>query len=447
METLANKDLKDSILQYKIRLKEILQRLEWTEDKVLKNLNTNSIASNQKEIKKPQSPLIATYPDSCITNNSLVLETPQLQQVLQNNEIEAPRNFRELQANFSREQKLKIYEHVIENTEKLANNTETKVDEGEISLADILAQKKREEKRKKRRFRKSKPTHIEEVRCLVDLQMQALRQFMDNKIKKEVDDTEQGVSDKHEYRNNESYKGSYYNTKVNQEDSYKHEYRNYESYRGGGDYFTKVNHNEERRPYEYNYKRDPYRERFTEQVKRQDWMRDDIGKRPRNRSIEREYYASSLNKVSNERTRYNRSRSKEISDKERDFRKGRSKSKEISYERRKHSRSRSRDGSRHKISRSSERTRSRRSRSTDNARRESKHNRIHSKNKNKNRRKHSRSPSNEKRERRSHERRKHRSRSYEKREKTDYHQKYSKRRDHEKSDEKNYYQEQYYRKQ
>lgn len=41
--------------------------------------------------------------------------------------MEAPRNFQELQLNFKREEKLKIYEHVIENTRKLENNLETPV--------------------------------------------------------------------------------------------------------------------------------------------------------------------------------------------------------------------------------------------------------------------------------------------------------------------------------
>lgn len=47
----------------------------------------------------------------------------------------------------------------------------------EISFAEIVAVKRRE-KCKKRRYRTSKPTHTEEVRALLDLQMQALRQYL-----------------------------------------------------------------------------------------------------------------------------------------------------------------------------------------------------------------------------------------------------------------------------
>lgn len=52
-----------------------------------------------------------------------VLGTPKLQTVLQDVTVEAPQNFDHLQGNFSREQKLKIYEYAIENTKKLDNNT------------------------------------------------------------------------------------------------------------------------------------------------------------------------------------------------------------------------------------------------------------------------------------------------------------------------------------
>lgn len=66
-------------------------------------------------------------------------------------------------------------------------------------MAEIVAQRKREEKRKKRRFRKSKPTHIEEVRCLVELQMQALKQFLNT--------TNDNKRHSEEYHNNE-HKGN-----------------------------------------------------------------------------------------------------------------------------------------------------------------------------------------------------------------------------------------------
>lgn len=52
------------------------------------------------------------------------LATPKLQEVLRNPNAQAPHNFNELQRNFSREEKLKIYDYVIENTEKLPSNKE-----------------------------------------------------------------------------------------------------------------------------------------------------------------------------------------------------------------------------------------------------------------------------------------------------------------------------------
>ncbi|TMW48024.1 hypothetical protein DOY81_006888 [Sarcophaga bullata] len=181
MQNIDNKSntLQEFIKQSKDRLNKILERLEWSEDAVKKSFNTNSLASiKAKKTKKLPPVKTSEYPDSCYNQNNVTLETPKLRELLQNNEVEAPRNFKDLQLNFKREEKLKIYEHVIENTKKLDNNLETPVAEGELSLAEIVAQKKCEEKRKKRRFRKSKPTHVEEVRCLVELQMQALKQFL-----------------------------------------------------------------------------------------------------------------------------------------------------------------------------------------------------------------------------------------------------------------------------
>ncbi|XP_065365690.1 serine/arginine-rich splicing factor 4 [Calliphora vicina] len=322
MQQQSNEELKECIMQYKTRLQEILQRLEWSEEAVVKDFNTNSLASAVKDnVKKPRSPKVATYPDSCITNNSLVIETKKLQEILQNNEVKAPRNFTELQANLSREQKLKIYEHVVDNTEKLKNNTVAQVDEGEISLADILAQKKREEKRNKRKFRKPKPTHIEEVRCLVDLQMQALQQFVGNKMKKDEDKMER--SDKH--------------SRISRD---------------------------ERKHYEDYYKRDKYRDRSVDDYRRRDRYRSkerkrfhrsrskDIShkrkRRSRSHSRERRKHSPSCHKdIVHKRTNNSRSRSKEISKERRKHRSrskerrkaNRSSSKEVLYEKRKRSRS------------------------------------------------------------------------------------------------------------
>ncbi|KAM7350510.1 uncharacterized protein ACRADG_009072 [Cochliomyia hominivorax] len=230
MSELNKNELNDFIAKSKQRLQNILKRLEWSEEETLKDFHSKFRAKSNKEIiQKSCSPKIATYPDSCITQNSITLETPKLQEILQNQEASAPHNFIELQANFSREEKLKIYNYVIENTEKLQPFKDQPEAEGELSLADILAQKKREEKRKKRKFRKSKQTHIEEVRCLVDLQMQALQQYEGHKKKKE-----QGINTKEKDLKYNVQTNSYYN----KEDDRKQNGRNYckESY-------EKSNHN------------------------------------------------------------------------------------------------------------------------------------------------------------------------------------------------------------
>uniref|UniRef100_A0A1I8MG94 Uncharacterized protein n=1 Tax=Musca domestica TaxID=7370 RepID=A0A1I8MG94_MUSDO len=176
----------------KARLAKLFARLNWTEEGVLKSFNTNSPAAKPKVTKDQSSnpfvsPKKATYPDSLITANSIILTTPKLQNLLKNPNVEAPQNFIELQRDFSRDEKLAIYEFTIENTRKINNNVIEDGPEGASSLADIVAEKKREAKRKKRKFRKTKPTLIEEIRALVLLQMQALEQFCGNKQSLEGD--------------------------------------------------------------------------------------------------------------------------------------------------------------------------------------------------------------------------------------------------------------------
>uniref|UniRef100_A0A1A9WSY2 Uncharacterized protein n=1 Tax=Glossina brevipalpis TaxID=37001 RepID=A0A1A9WSY2_9MUSC len=163
----------------KQRLQNIIQRLNWSDVKILNSFNNNSQAAEikQKTIKYSK---ISTFPESYEWKNSVNLRTPQLQELLKNFNVKAPINFAELQLNFSREEKLKIYQYVIENTLKVEEIVPIERNHGEISLAEIVAAKRRE-KRKKRRYRTSKPTHTEEVRALVDLQMQALQQYLGQK--------------------------------------------------------------------------------------------------------------------------------------------------------------------------------------------------------------------------------------------------------------------------
>lgn len=86
-----------------------------------------------------------------------------------------------------------------------------------------MAQKKREDKRKKRRFRKSKPTHIEVVRCLVDIQMQALQQFIGYKDQKEQPCIRQEANIKddnstgHKYKEERKLYKDYYRKGVNRD--------------------------------------------------------------------------------------------------------------------------------------------------------------------------------------------------------------------------------------
>uniref|UniRef100_A0A1A9VRT2 Uncharacterized protein n=1 Tax=Glossina austeni TaxID=7395 RepID=A0A1A9VRT2_GLOAU len=169
------KNVVDLVQINKKKLQSILEKLNWSEAEILRNFNTNSqVEIKCKTIKNPRT---STFPESDRWKNSLNLHTSQLQGLLKNSKVEAPRNFAELQLNFTREEKLKIYEHIIENTSKVEEIVTAKRNRNEISFAEIVAAKRRE-KRKKRRYRTSKPTHTEEVRALLNLQMQALRQYL-----------------------------------------------------------------------------------------------------------------------------------------------------------------------------------------------------------------------------------------------------------------------------
>lgn len=102
--------------------------------------------------------------------------------------------------------------------------------EGEVSLADIVAERKREAKRKKRKFRKTKPTRIEEVRALVQLQMQALQQFVENRdgkqvaIKTEKDDNVRKPNESWDFSHRKEAEQNH-NTRSKHEERYQYKHR------------------------------------------------------------------------------------------------------------------------------------------------------------------------------------------------------------------------------
>ncbi|XP_013105647.2 splicing regulatory glutamine/lysine-rich protein 1 [Stomoxys calcitrans] len=265
MQNSWEKEVPNFVANCKARLQKILERLNWTEESVLKNFNTNSVASVSvvpKSSKISLSPRKATFPESLVTDNSIVLETPNLQNLLNNDSISAPENFNELQGNFNREQKLQIYQHVIENTKKLDNSNVGEGPEGVDSLADIVAAKTRDAKRKKRKFRKSKPTRIEEVRALVQLQMQALEQFIENQHegqntkdyedKREINRGKHTIRDTNYIHSSNSHgmktEESTYNCKNNSKE------QSYSSYRSSRD-ISEQNYNKNIHPKDTHYKK------------------------------------------------------------------------------------------------------------------------------------------------------------------------------------------------
>uniref|UniRef100_A0A034VV29 Uncharacterized protein n=1 Tax=Bactrocera dorsalis TaxID=27457 RepID=A0A034VV29_BACDO len=168
----------------KSRLRKIFKRLEWNFEP---DIAGNTALRNQKQNDiqlgidfEPQ------FPPSCASGNFTITDVEVLRKVLDVPDKDVPKRFSDLQLNFSRTEKLSLYEHIIANTKKYTEPEITVQSHGEGSLtfAEIVAQKKRETK-KRRRHRRSKPTHIEEVRAVVDLQMQSLQQYLKDKESEE----------------------------------------------------------------------------------------------------------------------------------------------------------------------------------------------------------------------------------------------------------------------
>ncbi|XP_036338884.1 U11/U12 small nuclear ribonucleoprotein 48 kDa protein [Rhagoletis pomonella] len=173
------------IVQSKARLRKILERLEWSVCRkfflqiIVQGTDSEDATQNDVHVDFDSEP---EFPPSYATGNFIKTDVAELRKIVNDESIEVPRRFSDLQLNFKRQQKLAIYEHVVANTEKcseLALNVPA-LNEGSLTFAEIVAQKKRETK-KRRRYRKSKPTHIEEVRAVLDLQMQALQQYLKTK--------------------------------------------------------------------------------------------------------------------------------------------------------------------------------------------------------------------------------------------------------------------------
>ncbi|KAM8720914.1 hypothetical protein ACLKA7_006886 [Drosophila subpalustris] len=161
-------DQQDALRLYvtntKERLRQLLERLQWTEQGVLQK-------HRQPQAKDKCAEDFDELPPSCMnsTQHSVQLDAALLQQLL--GEVKRPsQTFDELQINYSASQKLILYEHVLKCTPRQRVSFEENA-----NFAELVAVTKRAQK-KQRRHRKSKPTLHEEMHQLVELQMQALQQ-------------------------------------------------------------------------------------------------------------------------------------------------------------------------------------------------------------------------------------------------------------------------------
>ncbi|XP_050331507.1 arginine/serine-rich coiled-coil protein 2 [Bactrocera neohumeralis] len=164
----------------KSRIRQIFKRLEWN---FQPDIARDTALGNQKQKDiKLGIDFEPYFPPSCASDNFSITDVEELRKVLGVPDRDVPKRFSDLQVNFSRTEKLSLYEHIIANTKKYTEPeiTVQSLGEGSLTFAEIVAQKKRETK-KRRRYRRSKPTHIEEVRAVVDLQMQSLQQYLKDK--------------------------------------------------------------------------------------------------------------------------------------------------------------------------------------------------------------------------------------------------------------------------
>uniref|UniRef100_A0A0K8V0T7 Uncharacterized protein n=1 Tax=Bactrocera latifrons TaxID=174628 RepID=A0A0K8V0T7_BACLA len=112
----SDKTLAAFIDESKSRLRKIFKRLEWDfepdngRDTALRNQTQNDL---QLEIDfEPH------FPPSCASDNFKITDVEELRKVLGVPDKDVPNKFSDLQLNFSRTQKLSLYEHVIANTKK-----------------------------------------------------------------------------------------------------------------------------------------------------------------------------------------------------------------------------------------------------------------------------------------------------------------------------------------
>ncbi|XP_067635952.1 peptidyl-prolyl cis-trans isomerase G-like isoform X2 [Eurosta solidaginis] len=169
----------------KNRLNQILKRLNWDIERTLAAKSAETINDHKNEVRSRETD--QELPPSCAISNSIITGVEKLRKIVADVGKEIPHKFADLQLNFTRDQKLAIYEHVVASTIKY---TEPELavpafGDNTLSFAEIVAQKKRESK-KRRRHRQSKPTHTEEVRAVVDLHMQALQQYLKGKPQKQA---------------------------------------------------------------------------------------------------------------------------------------------------------------------------------------------------------------------------------------------------------------------
>ncbi|XP_017055169.1 sex-determining region Y protein [Drosophila ficusphila] len=153
------------------RLKAILKRLHWSEKGVMAAREGGQSSKNHA---KEEDVLGAKelLPDSCCTNSafSIQLDRTAIQRIIgkDTGQLNEAATFDDLQSGLNANERLLVYEHVLQHTKKHPEF------EDNAAFAEMVSVTKRERK-KQRRHRKSKPTINEELQQLVNLQMHALQ--------------------------------------------------------------------------------------------------------------------------------------------------------------------------------------------------------------------------------------------------------------------------------
>ncbi|EDW06114.2 uncharacterized protein Dmoj_GI16438 [Drosophila mojavensis] len=154
--------LREYVAKSRAQLQQLLQRLNWTEEGVQKL---------HRPVSQPDEVVVEQLPPSCCTaaEHSVQLNATLLQQLLPGKQLTPVDSFADLQLNYSSQEKLILYEHVLSCTPRQRLSFEQQAD-----FAELVAETKRAHQRA-RRHRKSKMTLLEEMQQLVHLQMQALK--------------------------------------------------------------------------------------------------------------------------------------------------------------------------------------------------------------------------------------------------------------------------------